>query len=129
MIIAFREFRDEEYFIPRQIFESAGASVSTFSSSLGQAIGSQGGEARVDGILKNLKTDDFDIILFVGGSGALHEGAELRSTGCINATVRRGICLRVDGERIGPPLAGAAGTIETGHTARDGLVRLEDRIV
>lgn len=70
MIIAFRDFRDEEYFIPKQILESAGAKASTFSSSLGQAIGSQGGEAEVEGTLENLKTDDFDAVLFVGGGGA-----------------------------------------------------------
>jgi len=70
MIIAFRDFRDEEYFIPKAIFESAGKKVFTFSSSSGSAIGSQGGEAKIDGVLESLKPADFEATIFVGGSGA-----------------------------------------------------------
>jgi len=70
MIIAFRDFRDEEYFIPKAIFESAGKKVFTFSSSLGSAIGSQGGEAKIDGVLESLDPADFEVVIFVGGGGA-----------------------------------------------------------
>lgn len=70
MIVAFRDFRDEEYFIPRQIFEQAGGRVVTVSSLSGRAVGVQGGEAEVDLLLDDLKVDDFDAIVFVGGTGA-----------------------------------------------------------
>ena len=70
-IIAFRDFRDEEYFVPKNVLEQAGIEVSTASDNLGVAIGSLGGEANVDILINNLTTDNFDAILFIGGSGAL----------------------------------------------------------
>jgi protease I len=71
MIIAFKDFRDEEYFIPKQILEEAGVKVKTFSDSLGEALGVSGGEAKVDGLIDSLETRGYDAVLFVGGSGAV----------------------------------------------------------
>ena len=70
IIIAFRDFRDEEYFIPKQTLETAGAEITTVSVSLGKAIGLMGGEADVNILMENLKVEDFDAILFIGGPGA-----------------------------------------------------------
>ena len=71
MIIAFKEFRDEEYFIPKQIFENQGIKVKTFSNSLGNALGKMGGEAKVDCLISDLDPGDFSAIVFIGGPGAL----------------------------------------------------------
>ena len=46
MIIALRNFRNEEYFIPKEILEKAGMEVVAASTQRGIAVGSQGG-ARV----------------------------------------------------------------------------------
>ena len=70
MIIAFQDFRDEEYFIPRSIFLAEGAQVKTLSTKKGEALGSYGGVIEVDLALNDLKVSDFDAIVFVGGSGA-----------------------------------------------------------
>jgi len=70
MIIAFREFRDEEYIIPKKIFQSFGFQVFTVSSSLGIAIGKLGGEAEVDILLNDFNFSEYDAILFIGGVGA-----------------------------------------------------------
>jgi len=70
MIIAFRDFRDEEYFIPKQTLETAGAEIITISTSFGKAIGKLGGEAEINILLKDLKVADYDAILFIGGPGA-----------------------------------------------------------
>lgn len=70
MIIAFRDFRDEEYFIPKQTLEAIGAEIITVSASFGKAIGKLGGEAEINILLKDLKVADYDAILFIGGSGA-----------------------------------------------------------
>lgn len=70
MIIAFRDFRDEEYFIPKAAFEGAGFEVTTVSGFSGTATGVQGGEAKVDVLLDDLKVDDFDAVVFSGGTGA-----------------------------------------------------------
>jgi len=70
MIIAFRDFRDEEYFITKQVLENHGIKVKTVSTSLGKAIGSYGGEAEIDFSINNLKVKDFDAVVFIGGAGA-----------------------------------------------------------
>lgn len=70
MIVAFRNFRDEEYFIPKEIFEKAGMKVITVSTEKGTAIGAGGGDTEVDLVLDELNIDDFDAIIFVGGPGA-----------------------------------------------------------
>lgn len=70
MVIAFRDFRDEEYFIPKEILEAVGAEITTVSSSLGKAIGKLGGDTEVDVLLKDLKVQEYDVILFIGGPGA-----------------------------------------------------------
>lgn len=70
VIIAFKEFRDEEYFIPKQTLEIAGAKITTVSTSLGQAIGKMGGEAKVDLTLDELRVGNYNAVLFIGGPGA-----------------------------------------------------------
>lgn len=70
MIIAFKSFRDEEYFIPKEEFEKAGFVVTTVSSEKGTAIGASGGDTEVDLTLEDLDVDGFDAIVFVGGPGA-----------------------------------------------------------
>lgn len=70
MIIAFQDFRDEEYFIPKSIFLAEGAQVQTISIKKGEALGSYGGIINVDLTLDDLKVSDFDTVIFVGGSGA-----------------------------------------------------------
>jgi len=70
MVIAFRDFQDEEYFVSRETLEGAGAEIAVVSSSLGKAIGKMGGEAEVNILIKDLKVADYDAVLFIGGPGA-----------------------------------------------------------
>lgn len=70
-IIAFKEFRDEEYFIPKKLLESAGIKTTTASTSKGVAIGKLGGDADVDISIDDLKVSDYDAVVFSGGSGAV----------------------------------------------------------
>jgi protease I len=71
MIIAFRDFRDAEYFLPKEILEKAGAKITTVSTKMGTAIGADGGDTKVDLLLENLNPADFDAIVFIGGPGCL----------------------------------------------------------
>lgn len=70
MIIAHKDFRDEEYFIPLDIFRKAGLEVTTASSNAGTAVGVLGGEAEVMLNLKDAEAEAFDAVIFVGGNGA-----------------------------------------------------------
>jgi len=71
MIIAFHDFRDEEYFLPKEIFEKEGFVVKTASTKKGTALGADGGEVEVDFSLDEVDVSQFDAVLFVGGPGAL----------------------------------------------------------
>ena len=70
MIIASKNFRDEEYFIPFEIFQKAGAKITTASSVEGEVVGIEGGEARSTLTLKEVNAKKFDAIVFIGGDGA-----------------------------------------------------------
>jgi len=71
MLVAFRDFRDPEYFIPKTILEKAGFETKTASNKSGIALGAEGGEAKINLLLKEVVVDDFDAIIFVGGPGCL----------------------------------------------------------
>jgi protease I len=71
LIIAFENFKDEEYFIPREVLEKAGIEVVTASNFKGTAQGVSGGQAPIDVSLDELKVVDYDAIAFIGGPGAL----------------------------------------------------------
>lgn len=71
MIIAPTNFRDEEYFVPKQVFENAGLEVVTASKNTQTAQGKLGKKARVDVDYSTQNTSDYDALVFVGGGGAL----------------------------------------------------------
>ena len=71
IIVAFKDFRDEEYFVPKEILEGAGAEVKTASNQMGVAIGADGGEVSINLLISEINTMDFDGVVFIGGSGCL----------------------------------------------------------
>ena len=71
MVVSFKDFRDEEYFVPKEILTAAGAKIKTVSTKEGTAIGADGGEVEIDLLNKDLNPADFDGIIFIGGSGCL----------------------------------------------------------
>ncbi len=72
-VIAKNGFQDVEYFIPREILGKAGHIITVASNGkTGEiAIGADNGEVKIDLNLVEVKVDDFDMIVFIGGSGAL----------------------------------------------------------
>jgi putative intracellular protease/amidase len=54
LIIAFRDFRDEEYFVTKEILEIAGIKVKTVSNERGIAIGADGGEVDTDFTIRSV---------------------------------------------------------------------------
>jgi len=71
MIIAFRDFRDTEYFRPKEILENAGAEIKTASNKLGVAVGADGGDTEVDLLVSEINLTDFEAVVFIGGPGCL----------------------------------------------------------
>jgi len=97
MVIAFKGFMDEEYFVPVQIFNDAGFEVVTVSTSLGTAFASYGGEAEVDILIENLNVKDFDAVVFVGGNGSVKHLSDEKFHNVAKETIKNrkllaGIC-------------------------------------
>ncbi|PIY78799.1 MAG: DJ-1 family protein [Parcubacteria group bacterium CG_4_10_14_0_8_um_filter_35_7] len=69
MILAPHDFRDEEYFDSREVFEKNGIEVFTSSSSL-EIRSVFGKNMKVDFVIDKVDVKEFDGIVFVGGPGA-----------------------------------------------------------
>ena len=70
MIIARQKFRDEELLVPKAHFEKQGFQVTVASSSLDPSTGMLGATIKPDLLLSEVKPEDYDGVIFVGGSGA-----------------------------------------------------------
>src|SRR4030042_3518051 len=70
MIIAKSNFRDEELFNPKALFEEAGHQVIIASSSLLMAKGMRGKSIKPDILHSSINVNDYDVVIFVGGIGA-----------------------------------------------------------
>jgi protease I len=70
LIIAYNNFRDEEFLEPKKVLESAGVDVSVASSSLGTAKGMLGATADPDMLIDDINVSDYDAVVFIGGSGS-----------------------------------------------------------
>ena len=80
MVLAPQDFRDEEYLVPREVWEKAGHTVSTCSTSK-QAHGTLGAVIDVDFLITDAEEGAFDGIFLVGGGGSfdLVSNNDLRS--------------------------------------------------
>jgi protease I len=72
MIIAPQNFRDEELLQPRQALTEKGAAVTLACASLEMAKGMLGAEVKPDMLASEIKPEDWDAIILVGGTGATH---------------------------------------------------------
>lgn len=69
MIIAHEGFRDEEYLEPRKILEENGIEITVASWEGGIATGKLGTQASVDISLKEVDTNSYNVIIYIGGPG------------------------------------------------------------
>jgi protease I len=70
MIIAPENFRDEELFEPKGLLEDKGVKVKVASTSLDTATGMLGGKFEPDMQISEIKLEEWDGIVLVGGTGA-----------------------------------------------------------
>lgn len=70
-VIAHQDFRDEEYQVPRDIFDRLGAEIVVASSDTTLAKGALELEVKPDALLGQVDAKDFDALIFVGGPGAV----------------------------------------------------------
>ena len=69
MVISPGQFRDEEYDIPKKDFEKVNAKVITASTTTENVTGKMGMIAKPDILLKDVNSNEYDTIVFVGGPG------------------------------------------------------------
>ncbi|MBU6427554.1 MAG: DJ-1/PfpI family protein [Cyanobacteria bacterium REEB65] len=69
MVVAYEQFRDEELLQPRALLERRGAAVTVVSTQRGTATGKLGARVPVDAVLGEVRVEEFDGIVFVGGPG------------------------------------------------------------
>lgn len=70
LIIASRNFRDEELFETKRILDEAAVRTVVASTKTGVMRGMLGGKIGVTTLINDIVVDDYDAIIFVGGSGA-----------------------------------------------------------
>ena len=70
MVIAHRDFRDEELLKPKALLEKAGARVTVASSSLEPATGALGAKVTPDVLLEDVDASEYEAVVFIGGPGA-----------------------------------------------------------
>jgi len=82
MVIAQQDFRDEELFEPKAVFEGVGASVFVAAPRKETATGMLGGEVLPDFAISDVNASEFDAVVVVGGSGSpkyLWDNTQLRN--------------------------------------------------
>lgn len=70
MIIAPKDFRDEELLVPKRIFQQAGYEVVVASREKKTCVGMLGAKVVPDITIDEIKPEDFDAVVLVGGVGA-----------------------------------------------------------
>ena len=70
-ILASKDFKDEEYFVSREILKSADFEIAIAGDVKGLAMGADGGEVESEMSLDEVTVDNFDVLLFIGGPGCL----------------------------------------------------------
>ncbi|MCK9578135.1 DJ-1/PfpI family protein [bacterium] len=85
LVIANKDFRDEEFFITKKVLEENGIHTVVFSNEVGRAIGKFGGEYNVEKYISDINEDDFEGIVFIGGSGAIERLDNNTSYGIIKS--------------------------------------------
>src|SRR5215207_4878866 len=67
MAIPHTQFRDEEFFEPKKVLESEGATITVASGSVRMCHGTQGGSVASTVSIADSKSEDFDALVICGG--------------------------------------------------------------
>jgi protease I len=70
LIVASKNFRDEELFETRDALKNAQVQTVVASTKTGTVTGMLGGQAKAEILVSSIDVNDYDAIIFVGGTGA-----------------------------------------------------------
>ena len=110
LIIAREIFRDEELFDTKAALEKSGVATTVASSIVGTCKGKLGATAESTLLIDDISADEYDAVIFVGGSGAMEYYDSETALDLAKDTYRKGkviaaIC-------IGPRILANAGLLE-----------------
>lgn len=71
IVVAPKDFRDQEYSDAKAIFSAAGIKTAVASIQTGTAVGIEGTEVMIDMVVGQVKVNKFDAVVFIGGAGML----------------------------------------------------------
>jgi protease I len=71
LVVPSRGFQDQELFETRRTLELAGVQVAVASTRVGLLVGMTGQTAQADLLLNQVSVDNFDAVVFIGGTGAV----------------------------------------------------------
>ncbi len=90
MVIAHNNFRDEEYLSAREALEKKGIKVTVASTVLKAAGGSQGLQVDPDLLIDDVNADDYDGVVFIGGTGSSQYWHDINAHDIANNLNRHG---------------------------------------
>lgn len=97
MVIAHQGFRDEELLEPKEVLEKNNITVKIASTDLTPAKGKLGARVKPDMLVKDIKADDFDVVVFIGGPGSViywddPSAHKLLKEAVLSGKIAAGIC-------------------------------------
>ncbi|MFQ5754073.1 MAG: DJ-1/PfpI family protein [bacterium] len=117
MILAHNNFRDEEYTATRQKLENNGAKITVASTIKNGATGSQGLKLNPDVLIDEVNANDYDVVVFIGGSGASQYWHDMKAHEIARTAVKNGKILAASSHA--PVTLAVAGVLHgkkaTGH--------------
>jgi protease I len=146
MVIAPADFRDEELFVPKRIFEEEGVKVTIASTGTEVAEGMLGETVKPDLAISDVKVEDYDAFVIVGGTGSkkylwadeelravvkeAYNGDKILAAICFAPVVLANAGILDDKEATVFPDAGAIGELKkAGAIYVDKSVIVSDRII
>lgn len=97
LIVASQNFRDEELFDTKRVLDAAQVQTFIASTRTGAIQGTLGNIAEASIPVSRLRVDDYDAIIFIGGTGAAEYVGNLSIINMVRETVRKGKVLAAIG--------------------------------
>lgn len=110
MIVAQEDFQPLEYGTPKKILENAGVEVVTASKRIGTATASNGETTEATVSIDDADVSDYDVIIFVGGPGAIKYQHDVQAHLTAQEAINRGKLLAAI--CIAPTILAEAGVLQ-----------------
>lgn len=131
IIIAQEGFQDQEFSVPYEKLQENGVEVEIASKETGKAVGKFGKEVEAKIALSDVNVDNYDVVIFIGGPGAVNYQQDYNAHRIAQEAVSKGkilaaICIAPTILAEAGVLEGVSATCWNGSDGTQGLL-LQDR--